>query len=70
MKLKPGYTTTEFWTTVIATLLQGGLAAAGMIDHTWAAVGITVINAVYPLLRFGLKANAQKQADTTQPTNG
>lgn len=64
MKLKPGITTTEFWTTIGATVVQGLLAAGGMIDGTYAAFGITLLNLLYPLLRTALK---NKSADTPEP---
>ena len=67
MKLKPGYSTTEFYTTIAATMVQGGLAALGMLDAGWAALGITLLNLLYPILRYGLKANAQAAEAAKKP---
>lgn len=64
MKIKPGHTTTEFWLTLSAVLIQGGITAVGMLDVAWAATGITILTSLYGLLRFGLKANEQKTPPT------
>ncbi|MFZ4596851.1 MAG: hypothetical protein ACOYOF_21555 [Verrucomicrobiaceae bacterium] len=39
--------------------MQGLLAAGGMIDGTYAAIGITLLNLLYPLLRTSLKNKAE-----------
>lgn len=57
--LKPGYTTSEFWTVIIAGLSMVGLSAISMLDVAWAVTGVTILTALYNLSRNSLK---QKQA--------
>jgi hypothetical protein len=71
MKLKPGITTTEFYVTIGGVLVQGALAAFGMIDAGWAAMGITLLGGLYNLGRFALKSKtAPAEVPPTQPTQG
>lgn len=57
--LKPGHTTSEFWTVIIAGLSMVGLSAISMLDVAWAVTGVTILTALYNLSRNSLK---QKQA--------
>lgn len=56
MKLKPGITTTEFWTTLGLGLGSLGLAALGMLDGTYAVAAATILGAIYTAARGLVKA--------------
>lgn len=60
--LKPGYSTSEFWSVIIAGLSLVGLSAVSMLDVAWAATGVTILTALYQLSRHGLK-NKQAQGE-------
>ena len=45
--LKPGHTTTEFWTIIVAGLSLTGLSLASILDVTWAAMAIAVLTLAY-----------------------
>lgn len=50
-KVKDGYKTTEFWMTIVSQLLAVVGALSNVIDAKTAAVVVTVLNAVYAVLR-------------------
>jgi hypothetical protein len=56
MKLKPGIKTSELWVTIGSGLLSTTLAALGLVEGTYVAVGLTILGSLYTLLRSGLKA--------------
>jgi hypothetical protein len=59
MKLKPGITTTEFWTTIGLGLGGLTLSALGMVDGTYAVAAATILGAVYTAARGLVKSKAQ-----------
>lgn len=62
----PGYKTTEFWLTLAATLIAAAMGFLGEINATWAVVAMTLLNALYTLLRSTLKSHQVKVAATFQ----
>jgi hypothetical protein len=66
--LKPGHTTTEFWTVIAAGLSLTGLSAFSLLDAQWAALGVTVLTMVYNGSRSKLKQiQAQAEASAAEP---
>jgi hypothetical protein len=55
LPLKPGVTTTEFWTTVGAGLILTALSAMSLLEATWTAVGITLLTLAYNGARGRIK---------------
>lgn len=62
----PGIRTTEFWLTLLATILPFILAVLGEIDARWAVGTATVLNTLYQVLRSALKTHQVKVAATLQ----
>lgn len=58
--MQPGYKTTEFWLALGAASAAGGLGYLQGIDAPWAVASVTIISALYALLRSALKAKAIK----------
>jgi hypothetical protein len=56
MKLKPGIASTELWVTIGAGVITTALAVLDKMDGSYAAVGVTILGALYTLLRSNLKA--------------
>lgn len=59
MKLKPGISTSEFWTTVGLGLGSVILGALGMVDGNVAVAAATILGAVYTAVRGLLKSKAE-----------
>ncbi len=55
LPLKPGRTSTEFWLTILGSLIAGLLSATSMLDVTWAAGAIVVMTVAYNHTRTKLK---------------
>ncbi|MBE7497122.1 MAG: hypothetical protein HS117_19445 [Verrucomicrobiaceae bacterium] len=60
--LKPGVSTTEFWTVIICGLLLTAQAALSMTTISWAAGGVTLLSLLYVHQRGKLKSQAARQA--------
>ena len=58
--ITPGYKTTEFWLALGAASLAGGLGYLQTVDAPWAITAVTIIGALYAILRSSLKAKAIK----------
>lgn len=56
--LKPGISTTEFWTVIIGGILLTAQAALSMTTLPWAAGGITLLGLIYVHQRGKLKSQA------------
>jgi O-antigen/teichoic acid export membrane protein len=56
--LKPGVTTTEFWTVILCGLLLTAQAALSMTTVAWAAGGVTLLGLIYTMQRGKLKSQA------------
>lgn len=56
--LKPGVTTTEFWTVIICGLLLTAQAALSLTSVAWAAGGVTLLSFLYVHQRGKLKSQA------------
>jgi hypothetical protein len=54
-KLKPGITTTEFWTLVLSQLISTLMAATKMLDGELAVLISTALTAAYTYIRSGFK---------------
>ena len=54
--MTPGYKTTEFWLALGAASLAGALGFLETVDAPWAISSVTIISAVYAILRASLKA--------------
>ncbi len=50
-----GLATTEFWLVLLSNIITVALAAFEQIDAAWAAVAVTVLTALYALLRSAIK---------------
>lgn len=61
LPLKPGVTTTEFWTTVGAGLILTALSAMSLLEATWTAVAITLLTLTYNAARGRIKELAMKR---------
>ncbi len=62
--LKPGVTTTEFWTVILCGVLLTAQAALNLTAVAWAAGGVTLLGLVYATQRHKLKSiQAQAAAD-------
>lgn len=61
--LKPGVTTTEFWTVIICGLLLTAQAALSLTTVAWAAGGVTLLSLLYVHQRGKLKSIATKAAE-------
>jgi hypothetical protein len=55
MKLKPGVSTTEFWTVAGAGIAGTALACLGLVDGEWVVGATTILGVDYTSLRAGLK---------------
>lgn len=53
--MKPGYQTTEFWLALAAAGLAGTLGYLETVDAPWAITSVTIISALYTILRSSLK---------------
>ena len=53
--MKPGYQTTEFWIAIAAAAIAGALGFLETVDAPWAVSAVTIISAVYSILRVVLK---------------
>ena len=53
--MKPGYQTTEFWIALAAAGIAGALGFLETVDAPWAVSAVTIISAVYSILRVVLK---------------
>lgn len=60
--LKPGVSTTEFWTVIICGLLLTAQAALSLTAVTWAGVGTIILGGLYVAQRGKLKSQAATQA--------
>jgi hypothetical protein len=60
--LKPGVTTTEFWTVILCGLLLTAQAALSMTTVAWAAGGVTLLGLIYTIQRGNLKGIVAKAA--------
>lgn len=58
LPLKPGISTTEFWTVIICGLLLTAQAALSMTTVAWAAGGVTILSLIYVHQRGKLKSQA------------
>lgn len=56
--VKPGYKTTEFWLTVITNIVTVIGAIKGLIPANVATIALTVLNAIYGVIRTLAKSNA------------
>jgi hypothetical protein len=54
--LKPGVSTTEFWTVILCGLMLTAQAALSMTTLTWAAGGTMLLGALYVHQRGKLKS--------------
>lgn len=62
--LKPGVTTSEFWTVILCGLLLTAQTALNLTTVTWAAGGVSLLGFIYVLQRGRLKSiEAQSAAD-------
>jgi hypothetical protein len=59
MKLKPGISTSEFWTTVGFGLGSVILGALGMVDGNVAVASATILGAIYTAARGLAKSKAE-----------
>lgn len=53
--MKPGYQTTEFWLALGAAATAGALGFLQTIDTPWAIASVTIITAIYTLMRTAIK---------------
>jgi hypothetical protein len=60
--LKPGVSTTEFWTVIVCGLLLTAQAALSLTTVAWAASGVTLLSLLYVHQRGKLKSIAAKMA--------
>ena len=60
--LKPGVTTTEFWTVIVCGLLLTVQAALSLTTVAWAAGGVTLLGLLYNASRASLKSQHAKAA--------
>lgn len=68
--LKPGVTTTEFWTVIVCGLLLTTQAALSLTTVAWAAGGVTILGLIYVSQRGKLKSiAAQAAADAMKKTD-
>lgn len=68
--LKPGVTTTEFWTTIVAGLLLTALSAMTLLDAAWVAGAVIVLTLAYNGSRANLKKiQAESESARTDQTN-
>ena len=58
LPLKPGVTTTEFWTVIFCGLLLTAQAALSLTTVAWAAGGVTLLGLMYTYQRGKLKSQA------------
>lgn len=58
--MTPGYKTTEFWLSLAAACIAGGLGYLETISAPWAVASVTVISGIYAVLRAALKAKQAK----------
>lgn len=56
--LKPGVSTTEFWTVIICGLLLTAQAALSLTSVSWAGFGVTLLSILYVHQRGKLKSQA------------
>ncbi len=54
--MTPGYKTTEFWLSLLAAGIAGGLSYLQGINAPWAIGAVTIISGLYAMLRASLKA--------------
>lgn len=54
--MKPGYQTSEFWLALTAACLAGAMGFLETVDAPWAITAVTVISAIYTILRAFLKS--------------
>jgi membrane protein YdbS with pleckstrin-like domain len=59
--MKPGYKTTEFWLCLAAAMTAGGLGYLQSLDAPWAVASVTIISAVYAVMRAALKAKEDRR---------
>lgn len=59
---KPGLKSTEFWMIAAANVIAVVLAMLGKIEAQWAVGTVTVLNALYAVLRNQLKTATAKEA--------
>jgi len=65
LKLRPGVTTSEFWSLCITGLLEMLLAAFDNVDGSWATLATTALAALYKAQRMsltGMEVNQQAAA--------
>lgn len=62
LPLKPGVTTTEFWTVIFCGLLLTAQAALSLTTVAWAAGGVTLLGLIYTMQRGNLKSILAKAA--------
>ena len=60
--LKPGVSTTEFWTVILCGFLLTAQAALSMTTLAWASGGTILLGAIYVTQRGKLKSEAAAQA--------
>lgn len=54
--MTPGYKTTEFWLLLLAASITGAMGFLQTLDAPWAVLSVTVLSALYAVLRSALKA--------------
>jgi hypothetical protein len=59
---KPGLKSTEFWMIAAANIIAVALALLGKIEAQWAVGAVTVLNALYAVLRNQLKTTTAKES--------
>lgn len=70
LPLKPGVTTTEFWTTIVAGLLLTALSAMTLLDAAWVAGAVIVLTLAYNGSRANLKKiQAEAESKAANPTD-
>lgn len=57
LPLKDGIKTTEFWLTSLGVLVTAALTILEQLNTGWAIAAITVLTALYNLLRFAGKSS-------------
>lgn len=66
LPLKPGVTTTEFWTTIGAGLILTALSAMSLLEASYAAICITLLTLAYNSARSHIKQLESKRQTPTE----
>lgn len=68
IQLKPGITTSEFWSATLGALILFALTLLDLLDGGYAAVGVTILAALYQAQRADLKRiQAKAEAEVVKP---